>query len=348
MEKLSLSDLATDRPPRTRQPPQSAGSNAESELEPHPVERPRIRGFGPPSTVRTVPDNNACKEIIASKALSDLDQFQQQEQLRLSHPAPEFAPEAIPIRDQARSVRSLLSKILAVPINWREHTEVEWFDQLQIVRKHRQMKKSRGGACGDKATFLAAVSHGLSVRRPLREGGNIFETVNWLLDEDCDALYTIVRQHLTPVTDNSSRAVADMAEFVMVMWTVLSHEVASNRLLRILEVAVGAQGEVQPEQLQLAVCLLCGGAMPLCDKLLAWINQKLQQFTGRKDAATVPFYLSDLAPCLERMTRWVEGTGYEIPGPMLPYNASSMMSNVITRCVDDVETERMATQPNQE
>merc|ERR1711865_400655 len=142
MDKLSLSDLATDRPPRTRQPPQSAGSNAESELEPHPVDRPRIRGFGPPSTVRTVPDNNACKEIIASKALSDLDQFQQQEQLRLSHPPPEFAPEAIPIRDQARSVRSLLSKvsqttrrvvrctvrewcvhqILAVPINWREHT----------------------------------------------------------------------------------------------------------------------------------------------------------------------------------------------------------------------------------
>ena len=155
--------------------------------------------------------------------------------------------------------------------------------------------------CDSRATFLAAVSHGLSVRRPLREGGSIFETVNWLLDEDCDALYTIIRQHLTPVTDNSSRAVADMAEFVMVMWTVLSHETASDRLVRILEVAVGAQGEVQPEQLQLAVCLLCGGAMPLCDKLLAWINQKLQQFTGRKDAAAaVPFYLSDLAPCLER------------------------------------------------
>jgi len=237
--------------------------------------------------------------------------------------------------------------MLTLPINWREHTGDEWFEHLQLVRKHRLLKKSRGGACGDKATFLAAVSHGLSVRRPLREGGNIFETVNWLKDEACEALYTIIRQHLTSVTDNSSRAVADMTEFVMVMWIVLSHETAADRLVHMLEVAVGAQGEVYPEQLQLAVCLLCGGAMPLCDKLLAWIHQKLQQHTGLKDAAIVPFYLTELAPCLERMTKWVEGTGYEIPGPLIPYKAGSLMTNMITRCVDDVEAEQMATQPNQ-
>merc|ERR1712070_180137 len=143
----------------------------------------------------------------------------------------------------------------------------------------------------------------------------------------------------------------------MVAWTVISHEAAADRLVRVLEAAVGPEGEVCCEQLQLAVCLVCGGAMPLCEKLLEWIHGKLQQ-QAAKDPYNIKamhadqgpvesFYIADLAPCLERMTLWVEGTGHEIPGPMLPYEQGQLMSRMITKCVNDVEDHHNLTRPNQ-
>merc|ERR1712166_637579 len=106
----------------------------------------------------------------------------------------------------------------------------------------------------------------------------------------------------------------------MLVSTIVSSGPAADRLVRALETAVGPQGEVEQELLQLAVCLLCGGAMPLCEKLLDWIREKVAQHTGTAaaEAHLQPFYVSDLPPCLERMTMWVEGTGHEIPGPVIP------------------------------